>query len=397
MGTDYVVLFVVLPLLLLFYIAARTIEVLLHELGHAIPALLFTKEEVSIYWGSYAPENLRKVKFRRLTIHYNSIFKLWRAGACKHATVDIDYRRHLVIVLMGPVFSLLLACVAFYIALAINSHGIVKLLLFVLLLSTVIDLKGLIPNRGRSTDTHGRLLYNDGTLISKLLSLKNNYKHVMHLFELYSEGRYMDYADYFESLDLTCVDLDLYRTTIYSYLQIGEFERAKAYSEEYFKKLPASRLTSWDYCNEGIIESQLNNLECALPFYNKALLLDPDNIHALNNRGFTFGVMEQHERAVTDLNKAIAINPNFAYAYSNRGFSKIRLNLIDEGLEDIRYSLDIDDQNPYAYRSLGICQMEQGNFNEALSNFEKAKLLHPDTYQIDQLIHDARYRVDPAL
>jgi tetratricopeptide (TPR) repeat protein len=66
-------------------------------------------------------------------------------------------------------------------------------------------------------------------------------------------------------------------------------------------------------------------------------------------------------------------------------------------LEDIRYSLDIDDQNPYAYRSLGICQMEQGNFNEALSNFEKAKQLHPDTYQIDQLIRDARYRGNPAV
>ena len=398
MGTDYVFLFVVLPSFCLAYFAARSLEVLFHELGHAIPALIFTKNNVSIYLGSYAETaKSKKISFKRLTIYYNSIFRLWKYGACMHRTENLNYKKYLVIVLSGPLFSLMLAGLIFYLAIATDAHGAVKFLLFMLLITAVFDLRGLIPTRNHSHSAEGRLIYNDGDLIKRLLLVRDNYNDLQHLFELYSQARYQDYIDYFESINLKYVDIDVYRTTVYSYMQINEYEKAKTYSNQYLKKLPHSRLTSYDYCNEGIIESQLGHPDKALIFYNMSLQLDPNNIHALNNRGFTLGLLERHYKAITDLDRTIELSADFAYAYNNRGYSKLKLNLIEEGLQDIKRSLSMDDQNPYAYRNLGIYHLEQNNIHEALFNFEKAKELDPKTYQIDDLIYNAKYRLAPAV
>jgi hypothetical protein len=53
MAGSYVFPVIILPLFLSIFIITRFSTVLFHEVGHAIPALVFTKEKVIIYLGSY--------------------------------------------------------------------------------------------------------------------------------------------------------------------------------------------------------------------------------------------------------------------------------------------------------------------------------------------------------
>ena len=58
-------------------------------------------------------------------------------------------------------------------------------------------------------------------------------------------------------------------------------------------------LNADDYTNAGLIKNQLENHEDAINLYEKALSLNPDNIHALNNLGFTLGcVLGRYERSL---------------------------------------------------------------------------------------------------
>ena len=86
----------------------RSITTLIHELGHAIPSLFFTKEEVIICVGSY--ENLTKsqgIKLGRLKVFFTLNLFNWNSGLCLHKGVTSFFQKFLII-LGGPLASLLI-------------------------------------------------------------------------------------------------------------------------------------------------------------------------------------------------------------------------------------------------------------------------------------------------
>ena len=83
------------------------ITILLHELGHAIPALLLTREDVVIYIGSLGnPYKCFKVSISQLTIYckYNPL--LWYKGCCVSFDYDLTINQRLLLVAGGPIASL---------------------------------------------------------------------------------------------------------------------------------------------------------------------------------------------------------------------------------------------------------------------------------------------------
>lgn len=114
------------------------------------------------------------------------------------------------------------------------------------------------------------------------------------------------------------------------------------------------------YINRGLVKNELQDYEGSIEDYNKAIELDPNCALCFNNRGYTKFKQKDYEGALKDYNKAILLNPDFKMALDNKA------NLFQEVcLEDDK------DFSEKFYLSLGIKETRNGNFLEALKNFDE--------------------------
>ena len=76
----------------------------------------------------------------------------------------------------------------------------------------------------------------------------------------------------------------------------------------------------------GLIAYQQNQDKEAIKYYDRYLVLDPDNAEVYFNRGCAKGLLlKDIEGSIKDYDKAILLNPEYAAAYANRGVAKINL------------------------------------------------------------------------
>lgn len=371
-----------------FFILAlviRAFGVLLHELGHALPALKFTKQEVTVFIGTYGD----KKKSYRLTVgkltiwfRYNPIF--WQKGVCFHK-IPPATNQHIIITLGGPVISLLLAAPSCYLAFFFDSHGALKLITFFFMISASIDfLFNIIPRRTPITLHDGRTIYNDGRNLAYLIRYKKFEKKYTKAYAHFNKQEHETAARLFTSLmDDPIQHPNAYRMAIFSNIRIRQYEKALQQHQLLGKKFT---LDANDYNNLGLIMGFLSRHEECRTAFEELLSLDPDHIIGLNNLGYMLVFTGKYEEALPILDKAISLAPEVSHAYANRGWCKIRAGLPEEGLPDIEKALSLNPNDAYIYRNLGIYHMHKGNKQQALENFEKARVIDRYTHLLDDLI-----------
>jgi tetratricopeptide (TPR) repeat protein len=61
----------------------------------------------------------------------------------------------------------------------------------------------------------------------------------------------------------------------------------------------------------------LGNYTGAIAYYDKALVLDPKDKYALNDKGVALQYLGNYYGAISYLHKALAVDPKYADAYAN--------------------------------------------------------------------------------
>ena len=74
--------------------------------------------------------------------------------------------------------------------------------------------------------------------------------------------------------------------------------------------------------------------DLALKELNAALVLQPDNVDALIERGTAFNELGKYDNAIADLSRAIAKSSNRYLAYNNRGVSHLRKKEYGKAIQD---------------------------------------------------------------
>lgn len=169
--------FILLACYILFVIT-WPITVLLHELGHGIPALILTKREVTLYIGSYGKvKGSFLINLGRLKLYFKFNPFAWRAGLCKYYSTNISVTSHSIILLTGPITSLLLSVILCYIAFSFEFHGSLKLILVAFVVSSLLDLlTNIIPDEKPIYTLNGNATYNDGYQLKLLFKYRHLYK-----------------------------------------------------------------------------------------------------------------------------------------------------------------------------------------------------------------------------
>lgn len=80
------------------------------------------------------------------------------------------------------------------------------------------------------------------------------------------------------------------------------------------------------FSNRGLVNRKLENFEAAIIDYTNELTYSSNqNMKALNNRAYCFAKLGKYEQAITDYTRVLNIDPNNIHALHNRGISHERL------------------------------------------------------------------------
>ncbi|GAB3730916.1 hypothetical protein GCM10027594_12960 [Hymenobacter agri] len=136
------------------------VVILLHELGHAVPALLFTRAKVTVYLGSYGDrDHSWRVQIGLLEFYWKKWSLNWSGGMCVPSSQNMTSAQRVIMILGGVGVTFVIAAIGFYGALVLDLHGSIKLFMFLLVIfATVTLVTNLVPREHDGMPSDGLAL-----------------------------------------------------------------------------------------------------------------------------------------------------------------------------------------------------------------------------------------------
>ena len=165
-------------------------------------------------------------------------------------------------------------------------------------------------------------------------------------------------AEYAEHMD-RAVDL----------MKKGEYERAVPEWNRALELAPQE----WRAHNSlGVALMETGKVDEAISHYHEALALNPEYAEAHNNLGEASATQGAAAEAIAQFEKAVASDPEYAVAHANLGMILARTGRADEAIVHLRKVVEITPDAADAHRNLGHALAEQGNAQEASAPLEEA-------------------------
>ena len=365
--------------------ASRIITITIHELGHAIPSLLFTNGEVEIHVGSFGDnKDSFKIDLGRLKAFFKLNILHWNSGLCSRKE-NSNLFHSIIIGLGGPFFSLLTGGVLLLILKFFVWSEVMTFIIAFFIISSFYDFfVNIIPMSTPILMADGSVTYNDGTQILNLIRESKMPDDYFEGINLQHQKKHDAAIERFKKAIAEGHDhKQIHFSLIDSLSESGKLDQALEHVEFLQKN---NRLTISDYNYVGNILLQKENYRAAIQFFNQYLYKHFNDTQTLNKRGYAHLRVGDYQNAYYDFNSAILQEPKFAAAYNNRGLARIRQGDVEGGLEDIEKSKSMDDTNPYIYLHLGYYFKETNQPQKAVEHFQKAKDMGIDFHGLDYLI-----------
>lgn len=126
------------------------------------------------------------------------------------------------------------------------------------------------------------------------------------------------------------------------------------------------------YNNRGICRVELGDFRGAIADFSRALALDPAGGQTIGNRGLAFLKMKAGRRALADFDRAITLTRASAPLHLARGVARQQLGDLQGALRDYKLAQMGDEQYAEAYYNLGVINQLQGRMKGAEADFRAA-------------------------
>ncbi len=134
------------------------------------------------------------------------------------------------------------------------------------------------------------------------------------------------------------------------------------------------------YQTRAVFRFRKQDLDGSIDDMNKAISIKPDDGHAYEMRSFYYLYKGDLELSRADYNKSIALMPGLPSPFARRGY--IRYHLQEDlvgALADFNKAIEWNSEYAEGYADRGIVRGLQGDVDEAIADFKKAKALKPDS------------------
>ena len=116
----------------------------------------------------------------------------------------------------------------------------------------------------------------------------------------------------------------------------------------------------------------------AIPEWTKALAMEPNDAHTLNNYGQTLARSGAADHAIAEFRKAIAVKPEYPEAENNLAFVLAGVGRPGDAIDHYRIAIEEKPAYAEAHSNLGHVLTEQGNLDGAIEQFQQALTINPD-------------------
>jgi predicted O-linked N-acetylglucosamine transferase (SPINDLY family) len=121
----------------------------------------------------------------------------------------------------------------------------------------------------------------------------------------------------------------------------------------------------------------LGRYDEALVSLDRALLLRPDYVKALNNRGAVLEAINRLPEALACYDRAVALAPGFTESRNNRGRVLLALDRADDAIDNFTAALKFNPDDAEAWYQRGRCLLEISRNEEAAADLAQALALAP--------------------
>jgi tetratricopeptide (TPR) repeat protein len=128
----------------------------------------------------------------------------------------------------------------------------------------------------------------------------------------------------------------------------------------------------------GIFHHKCRRYREAIPFFEKAISLDPSNPDNYNNLALCQTSVGHTEIAIANLEKAISINPNDVKYHNNLALQYRRQKNYDKALEALNKAVEIDPNDTQVWSNLGGIYGETRDLDKAIECYKTALSLDPN-------------------
>jgi tetratricopeptide (TPR) repeat protein len=143
--------------------------------------------------------------------------------------------------------------------------------------------------------------------------------------------------------------------------------------------------TTDDWDNEGLALYNQGEYDAAILRYDMAIMLDPNNAYAWNNKGNSLVGKSRldvnttyYDEAIKCFDEAIRIDPDFMLPWNNKGSILNDLGRYDESIRYFDMAIMLDPSIPEPRNNKGIALDGQGKYDEAILCYDEAIRLNPN-------------------
>ena len=370
----------ILLLLVFYFLGARQISLVVHELGHAVPGLLFFEGRHELFIGSLGEkENSWQLKAGRLDIFIKKTIHI-QSGLFKVGTPHDAAWKNTLLVLGGPLFSLLFGLsITFLLLYTLPGPGFNEFLMALVGAAVFDFLITLVPGTYPSKNSPNDPYASDGLQLQMMAEL-GKHANIYHEANVYYHQKEYEKAEpLLDALLLSTQFRPLaYILAVSNAYQLNNFEKALQRLNEYEEKTTLStELKGF----KALLVGLKGDYETSMELFEKVLTafsIDAPKGMILNNRAYIKIRNEEYESALNDLDEAVEYGEVLDYVYLNRARALMMLGKVEMGRANIDKSREYkSEKDEFYYFSMGIYHCLKKEKAPALASFAKAQEMDP--------------------
>ncbi len=141
---------------------------------------------------------------------------------------------------------------------------------------------------------------------------------------------------------------------------------------------PQSDFNAAAYYNRGVANCKLGEYARAIPYFDRAIEINPEYADAYKDRGAAYGKLRNYNQAISDFDSSVKINPAYAIAYYDRGVVYDILGNNSQAISDFDRAIEINPEYSDAYYNRGFAHDRLGEHTQAISDFDRAIEINPE-------------------
>ncbi len=352
----------------------RSLTTLFHELGHALPSLLFTEGPVKVYVGTYGDTSQGATfQWGRLEIFFRFNLLNWRMGMCVNQGVRTLWK-NVVIILGGPIASLLISIPLIYLLVTRDIPDFPFTVMIIFIAAATLDFfANMIPMGGTIVVDDGTGIYNDGAMLFGLIARIGLPKAYLDLEEKFEKGAYEAVIqESEEKISTGKVAQGYYYLFIQSQIKKSDYQAALEGFQEYARHY---KLDMGDHGQIGQIYMKLNQFEEALRYFDQYLYYNFNDPVILFQRGMARLETNRLKQAKQDFAAALEFGAPSANLYLQKGKTELQLGNIQQSIADLNQAKTLDSGLAELWFTFGKYYEKVQDFPAAVKSYEQVERL----------------------